>query len=243
VETGDSTGIVTSLQELYDQGYEAAMVAAQLGSAVREAILTAASPRPHADLQLLQRLLDVPAARNARHLLEIILLEKALPPDTVALHPEAPEASAVKPKSVAHPSSVPRPAPSAPVPAKQAAVQKNENPIAAADSPGQSEPLDATELWQETLNQIKQRYNTLYGIARMAKPEFDGETLTLAFKFAFHQKRMNEAKNRKIFAEVVEKLQGRPVEIVCIIGQPKEDAKPDVSTISNIFGGAELLES
>jgi hypothetical protein len=83
----------------------------------------------------------------------------------------------------------------------------------------------------------------------MARPEFDGHQLTLIMKFAFHQKRLNEAKNRKIFADVIERLYGQPVEIVCVTAEPgaaaapAETGKPDVSAISNIFGGAELLES
>ena len=77
----------------------------------------------------------------------------------------------------------------------------------------------------------------------MAEPSFDGHKLTLAFKFAFHQKRISEAKNRKILSDVVEKLFGQPVEIVCTVTDANPASKADVSAISNIFGGAELLES
>lgn len=106
-----------------------------------------------------------------------------------------------------------------------------------------TQAVDITEIWQQALDEIKKQYNTLYGIARMARTEFDGDQLTLAFKFAFHQKRVNEAKNRKIFADIMERLYGRPVEIVCVVAEPAqtEADKADVATISNIFGGAELL--
>jgi len=106
--------------------------------------------------------------------------------------------------------------------------------------------VDIAELWQQTLDEIKRQYNTLYGIARMAKPELTGSSLKLTFTFAFHQKRINETKNRKIFADVLERLYGAPLEIVCVVADKTESAdvpKPDVATISNIFGGAELLES
>ena len=104
--------------------------------------------------------------------------------------------------------------------------------------------MDAAELWHEALEAVKKQHNTLYGIARMAHPEFDGSTLTLSFKFAFHQKRLSEARNRKIFGDVVEKLYGKPVQIVCITAPEtgQSPPKPDVSTITNIFGSAEVLE-
>ena len=104
--------------------------------------------------------------------------------------------------------------------------------------------MDAEQLWHQALEAIKKQYNTLYGIARMARPEFDGNTLTLEFKFAFHQKRLSEAKNRKIFGDVVEKLYGKPVQIVCVTasGTAAAPPKPDVSVVAGIFGGAEVLE-
>ncbi len=192
VARASTNDVVTTLADLYSQGHEPAMIAYQLGATIRESVLSGSSSDPNASLDLLQRLLDVPSARNPKQLLELVLLRHALP----AAEPRTP-------------------------------------------------PADVTELWQQTLEEIKKQYNTLYGIARMAQPEFDGSRLTLSFKFAFHQKRINEAKNRKIFADVVERLHGKPVEIICIIAEPLEASapKPDVSAISNIFGGAELLES
>jgi len=117
-------------------------------------------------------------------------------------------------------------------------------PVVAAPA-APAEPItDVTELWQETLNEIKKQYNTLYGIARTAIPELRGDHLTIKCKFAFHQKRLNEVKSKQIFGEVIERLRGQPVEISCTVAEKDAGAAPaDVSAISNIFGGAELLES
>lgn len=109
--------------------------------------------------------------------------------------------------------------------------------------------VELNDLWQQTLDTIKKQYNTLYGIARMATPELHEDTLTLNLKFAFHQKRISEAKNRKILSDVFSEVSNRTVEIYCVVADkplPKL-ATPasgnDVSAISNIFGGAELIES
>lgn len=236
------------------------MIAQQLGARLRAEVLAGRSADPQLSLALLQKLLDVPAARNPKQLLEILLLQSALPATAhVAVAIATP---------TTQPTSTPKPAPAkvaAPVPSKPepetvpAPEPHPEPPVEPIPAPTQlpddtassSTPVepanieDVTELWQATLNEIKKQYNTLYGIARMAEPLFDGETLTLSFKFGFHQKRMNEVKNQKIFTDVVARLHGKPVQIICIVAEAteKKAEKPDMAAISNIFGGAELLES
>lgn len=323
--TGASNTVVSTLAELYGQGYEPAMIASQLSATLRSAVLNGVSTDPGASLQLLQNLLDVPAARSPRQLLELVLLQSALPP--AAPDTPAPQVASAAPTAISEttaqpvvtPATKPLDSPlvksgaSAPdaITQKSAAPQSNTviapaaspdpspSPVAqlaatppeastvvistgaegetapssdqatsseqtvpseavptddpavtaAADKPTtnfETPQLDATELWQQTLDIIKKQYNTLYGIARMAKPEFNGQQLTLSLKFAFHQKRINEAKNRKIISDAFEQIYGQPVEIVCVIAEPSATdsaVKPDVSAISNIFGGAELLES
>jgi len=255
---GDSSKVVSTLADLQAQGFEAAMIALQLGAAIRSELLAGKSQNPELSLQLLRKLLDVPAARSPKQLLEIILLQSALPAAGEPSPVEAPAPVKAQPKAKpapAEPDDIPPPEPRPEVPVEPVpppleepddAVEINQSEIVEPereDENHNSNLQDVSELWQKSLNEIKKQYNTLYGIARMAKPEFDGETLTLSFKFAFHQKRINEAKNRKIFAEVVEKLYGKPVQIVCVVAEkPESEAKkPDVTNISNIFGGAELL--
>jgi DNA polymerase-3 subunit gamma/tau len=250
VQAGNKTEIITTLSDLYAQGYEPAMISSQLAAVLRGSVLNDTSTDAHSTLELLRKLLDVPASRSPRQLLELTLLQASLPPQAA---PSKPAAAAAAPSPAAAVVAKPEKAPE-PVKKQQSVEPEQKKPQepAPAEAPleaaVQTEPaaqlLDASELWQGTLDEIKKQYNTLYGIARMAQTEFDGHTLTLSFKFAFHQKRINEAKNRKIFADVVERLHGKPVDIICIVAEPSETpaGKPDVSTISNIFGGAELLQ-
>jgi DNA polymerase III subunit gamma/tau len=265
----NSTGIITTLAELYALGFEPAMIAQQLGAHIRTMILNGQSTDPASSLHLLERLLDVPPARNPRQLLEIVLLQSSLPVRATATPAAGPkptmgaaappaalpvpvtkqgaEPPVTKPEIAPVPAKGKMPAPEARTEAVAAAAQ----PASASEADGPSEvspaaagSMDATELWHQALEAIKKQYNTLYGVARMAHPEFDGQKLTLTFKFAFHQKRVNEAKNRKLLNDVIERLYGQPVEIACIVAEAEPvAAKPDMSAISNIFGGAELLES
>lgn len=237
----DGALIVETLGTLSAQGYEPAVVATQLATLVRNDILAGRAADPAHMLTLLRQLIDVPASRNPKLLLEITLLQAATSPLSSAAKQEQaadrqPEASKATPKKAlesAAPADI------------GATAQNNEESRSASTPPARAVPEGTTELWQATLDEIKQQHNTLYGIARMARPELQGSELRLTFKFAFHQKRLNEAKNRKIFSDVVAKLYGKPLEIICVVGDaaPVPAAAPDVTTISNIFGGAELLES
>ncbi len=105
-------------------------------------------------------------------------------------------------------------------------------------------------VWPTILGNIKQRYNTLYGILRMARPVYGDDRIELQFGFAFHQKRLNEAKNRKIVADFIKQVTGRDVEVFCTLAPPKPEgaavsAKTNLplETISDIFGGGEVLHS
>jgi DNA polymerase-3 subunit gamma/tau len=264
IVTYDSHGAVTALETLYSGGYEPAAIAAQLSATLRSDVLSGSAEAARL-LAILQQLLDIAGARNPRQLLEIATLRACLPVAGVSNIPHAPAMVATPPaaskpsaqasattmpaqtaKSAAQPvSPTSKPAETAPrppvVPAQTPPAEAALPSISAANLVTDADVLD---YWQDVLNEIKKQYNTLYGIARMAKPQLQENTLTLAFKFAFHQKRLNEVKNRQIFSDVATRLRGTPTEIVCVVLEPDTASAPaDVSAVSNIFGGAELLES
>jgi len=271
INSGESNNIVSTLIELYNLGFEPAMIARQLSTQLRQAVLDGTAANAQANLVLLKKLLDVSAARSPKQLLELTLLQSALPAAT-PVQPAATPAPAKPAEPIAAPvpvvsAPVNAPAETSPVAAKpphlptpveststtEPPAQKVPKETPAKPEVAESEPrvpqaapeatVDVTELWRQVLDSIKKQYNTLYGIARMAQPSFDGSKLTLAFKFGFHQKRMNEVKNRQIFADAATELYGSPVEIACIVVETEAPAAtgPDVAAISNIFGGAELL--
>lgn len=264
LSTGDTIGIVTTLAELYAQGFEAPMVSQQLGASIRSSVLEKRSINPAHSLRLLESLLDVPASRSPRQLLEIVLLQSALPVSTTPQMAAQAPVQSVTPQATQQPTpkverTAPPAAPASNTPKEPASKQQVTEPAPPPDDPpvgntvsdsvdsvpmAQVDDLEADELWHQVLEAIKKQYNTLYGIARMGRPEFDGNKLLLTFKFAFHQKRLTEAKNHKLLTEVVERLCGRPIEIACRVAETDSQAvKPDMNNISNIFGGAELLES
>lgn len=230
---GDVTALLENLKNLHEQGYQAPQLAKQLAKQLRRDLIDGkTSFNPLVVSKLLQRLIDVSASHDPMALLEIVLLEVAL-----SQNPQ-PRPVAQKTEKVEKPIT----------PIEEAPVE--EPPEAQIPS---NAPLDEST-WQQVLQTLKAKHNTLYGIARMATPLFQAEELTLVFAFPFHQKRLNDAKNKQIVADIVAKQTGKDVTITCIVETKskkpamEKEERPEVpptdslKTISNIFGDAEVLE-
>lgn len=278
LRTQNAKALITTLQSLRTQGIDAAILAKQLAAALRASILQGTASQPTETLQLLQQLIEVPASADPYAALEVRLLQAAFANHTPAANEANPPSShqkkstpAPKPpkdttqKNATKPDQTPPPTPDI---VKTAPVSESEIPKSAVAEPKPAMPPKSmgknskkiTEAeWPEVINEIKRTYNTLYGILRMAHPSFDDTSVTLTLAFAFHQKRLNEPKNRQVIADAIEKVCGASPEIICVVGKPQatstptEDKtlpnvpnpqKPDsLGNISNIFGGGELLES
>jgi DNA polymerase-3 subunit gamma/tau len=107
--------------------------------------------------------------------------------------------------------------------------------------------LDETT-WPDVLAAIKSKHNTLYGITRMAEPVFESEKITLRFAFPFHQKRLSDAKNMKLLSDIITGVIGKTFVIDITLDPtakaapaPPAPENPDLKNISNIFGGAEIV--
>jgi DNA polymerase-3 subunit gamma/tau len=264
VEGEPSADIYRNLSTLLQQGYQPASIAQQLSTVLRAEIINGhrASEKLVA---VLSALLEVPVSHDPEAQLEITLLTAGSP----ARQPQSPASVASEPVAMSK-SSSPSSATEQPrdEQTKSKSSHSEKSSKAHSDPPTESHhssggtgstSLDASN-WQEVLNILKKQHNTLYGIVRMAQPDFGTPgTLTLAFNFAFHQKRANEAKNRKVIGDAIVAVAGGPVEIICI--QDAEAVPPKVTivrpaptkadspqteslaSISNIFGGGELIQS
>ena len=267
VWAGNLGQVAAQLHELGSAGYQPAMVASQLSAVAREQLLSNASAIPaDRQLRLLAALLAVAPAHNPAATLEIALLRCAgettstatsltaapvvpskattttKPQPTLAKQKPAAQTVTTEPEAATQPETVHAP-------------ETEDQPVIDAEA-----TLDPSS-WPDLLQSLKKRHNTLYGILRMAVPEFLPGKLQLRFQFAFHQKRMQDAKHRTIIGDTLKDLTGKTVAIECLhdpeavltgpVGatHPSSEAvaqdgtQPSLSAISNIFGGGELLES
>ncbi len=242
--------LMGTIRSLYDQGYQAAAIAKRLGQMLRAQVIEGvATMESESAFRLLGQLIEVPVSHDPERFLEIVLLRAN--PHTYKTHVH-------RPSVVAEPETVQESEPvseSTEVPVKSTSKDK---PKGASNSA----LLDPT-IWPEVLQALKLRHNTLYSVVRMAQPEFSGsDTLKLAFAFAFHQKRIKENSNQQKLANIIHEITGQTVTIEAVTDKTanpfrtadtpdkvtagRSKAKPltsDLSSISNIFGDAELLES
>ncbi len=220
-----SAELMQTINGLYEQGYQAAAIAKRLARVIRNRLADAQIDQNQA-FELLSNLIEVPAAYDSERFLELSLLRAQTPGGNDAV------------KDVVE------------VPGK-AVPEPNEK--ARTEKPKSSRTLDKT-VWPEILQALKQRHNTLYGVVRMAQPDFsEAGTVRLVFAFAFHQKRLNEDANREKLAAIIQELTGQQVAIEgahdAKVKPPKVETKPEspaddnLAAISSIFGNAELLES
>ena len=262
VAHAQSSTVVQTVEGLYDKGFQAPSVAKQLGQVIRQQLIEdKLSISRKTALTLLNSLLTVPVSHNPERALEIALLE-ALPATQTPLVQQKPTNVQPEP-SVAEPIQIEEAEEQV---VEEPAEPKVEAPEEPDDTPGTEKEGDAAQAsqlsstdWDKIVQLVKKRHNTLYGVIRMAEPEFsDDGQLTLVFAFAFHQKRFNESTNQKAIAAIVQEVTGNPISVRCTLDtskQPKvQDERPpqvpepapqpeQVTAISNIFGGGELIES
>lgn len=269
----DAPGTIQKLQELQAQGFEPPIVAKQLGQRIRAQLLTKKGALSTEEaLLLLTRLVAVPSSHDPRLSLELALLEVALlgevsvakmpvsnkptPPRTMAEEVRAKPPTQIEP----HPSAFQKRAKQ-----ETEATQLVEGPPAqpTPKKPTQTTPFDQ-QIWAEVLADIKAKHNTLFSIVRTVQPSMDGDKLTLACAFAFHKKRLSEVKNKQVLIDTIRDVTGDEPVIEFTVSQKPTSVQPatpslppaeqvhtvgsqpqneTVKTVSNIFGGAELLES
>jgi DNA polymerase-3 subunit gamma/tau len=251
--------LVQHLQSLFQQGFPAAAVAKLLAAQLRTQLIdSSAVLAPATTVTLLGELLQVAAAFDSERFLELLLLRtlstsndtapQAKPmSQTVAVVKDKPaEATLEPPEDLSEIEEIAEAEPEI----EEIVVAEVIEPVIVEGESTTTESILDESNWPQVLGALKAQYNTLYGIARMAQPDFsEPGTLTLTFAFAFHQKRINEAKNRQILADTIKQVTGQNVAIECIFDKdvtvkpvkPAAVIEPaeDLSVINAIFGGGE----
>lgn len=260
VDSGDTKKVFELLRDLRNQGFMSSLLAKQLGSLIRARLVEDPTFQTPQGITLLEDLLSVASSVQADRKLELALLNyiftgRPAPAQPVA-EAAAPEPAASPPAAATvtapKPASTPKPEPPKEPVAKQTEPKATDKTAKTEDkTPADNGEGFSLAAWPIVVANIKKKYNTLYGILRMAEPRFEDDTLTLAFRFAFHQKQINSDKNRKIVSDVIKHETGQNVMITCVIdkdSQPNLNANADnknniVNNVSDIFGGAEVLDS
>lgn len=251
-QAGRVPQVVSTLEELFARGYLAEQIASELAKELRGELVAGQSPDPARSTRVIKELIEVPASKEPASLLEIILLSHitAVTPAT-PMRPAPANASATAQSQPPDGPADPKPAPTAELTGEPATSEKSKKKPAAKKG---GATIDEAA-WERVLASLKQSHSTLYSIARMATYRCEGSDITLIFKFPFHQKRLETAKNKQIISDLLAEECGPGISLTSVV-EPKATASKRASkiketpaddspleTISNIFGGGEMLES
>lgn len=243
--------LAASLAMARDMGIEPAQIAKQLSASLRQSFIEGSSQIERSKLiNLLEQLIEVPASRDPSSYLEIILLEATFGQSSPNLGKnEQDSAKKVKAASTMPSSSViTEPHPSKIINDNKKAKAEKENQPKISQSP---QPLN-DETWVKVLGSLRQKHGTLHSILKLSTPTFGPDSVTINCTNAFNKKRLEDPRNKQAVANAIFEITGSHVELNCELtskraSMPVKDksvATPDtVSTISNIFGGAEVLDS
>ncbi|MCA9344375.1 hypothetical protein KC946_00910, partial [Candidatus Saccharibacteria bacterium] len=262
LKTTDPKELIEKLTDLRERGVQTGVLSKQLSEHLRSNIINDTKFRDQKYLRLLEAIINSSGSVNPERQLEIELLDFVI------------SFSSPQQKSVTKPISDNTSIPKAPKKVEQEKEQKkvassltkpnptnihNTKNIVLKDQPKektQSKEADETDIqlnsesWPVILTAVKQKYNTLYGVLRMADTTFEEDKLILSFKFPFHKKKIDDSKNKTIISDLIKNKTGQDMEIIVQLTNKVETPKPAVvtkskaiSNVSDIFGGAELLES
>jgi DNA polymerase III subunit gamma/tau len=240
--------IVIALDQLVSDGIGPAQTAKQLSAVIRERIIGGNS---HAALtQLLGDLLQVNSSQEPTGQLEVALFRANL-----AVNPNIYSDS-----PVSQPNTTTTPEKS---PVKRDIPEKNiekPTPEKVAKNTASSLSAENTEWWNEVLYKIKSANNTLYGVLRMAEIKVENDILHLKFAFGFHKKKAADASTQAKIRKAIKEVTGKNYQINAVLDktagkktvstlsvakpqQPIDNPSDGLASITNVFGGGEVLDS
>jgi DNA polymerase-3 subunit gamma/tau len=247
----DRSMLLNLIEHIRTRGIDVATLAKSLSDYIYSDMLQDTKLlNPDHALVILRELLQLTGSNRATHLhLEVALLSSLLPLD------KTPNSTKHKKEVV---EQLPAPTTSTSKPEPDQPKQTSEVTEVVSDSKSEeyeeapiATPTQQSELWGAILQDVKSKHNTLYGILRMATVRISDDSITLTFRFAFHKKQIDQPKNQEIISNFIKKHYGTTLVINSIVlndtkqlgSKPTPLEKKDIlSDISNIFGGAELLE-
>jgi len=236
LDQADMPGTLEVLNNLQGQGIRPGAISAGLSELIR-AQAGSGSAQPW-QIALLKELLDVAGSHRPQESLEVSLLSsitdrsdvKSVQPD---IAPQAPKKNIVKEQPVSKPEITTE------------KVSESE-----AKAPPALHTSFDLSLWNEVINRSKKEAASIYTALRLAHPDYNDGVLTLNFQFPLHQKKLDLAKNKDLVAHIIQEVCGQHVKIKTELNKPASPSPlvdpaevPSVSSISNIFGGAEVLET
>ena len=241
-QSEDSTDILRILQELEQSGVSPTVVSHQLLSIARARLRTNPSL-----VELIQQLIEVDRHPHPDLKLLTIFMQhhaqSARPKKTVA------QAVAATPTVISTPakpaSSVEKPPKSQSAkltkPVKKTSENQDTKPAKKSSTKSRKSDPPLELDWQKVIEQAKEKSVGLSSLLQKSQWAFDGDKLTIFAGSAFYKKKLDDAKNRPLLAEIIAAETGMELEID-IIGEKKPPEDKKLAEIAKLMGGGEEVK-
>jgi DNA polymerase-3 subunit gamma/tau len=262
IESNNISAVFETVQNLREQGIDSGRAALSISSALRNKMINGETKLDHAKaVKLLKDLLPLTLGSNDFIGLELAIIDAidvATSENVVVAKPAPPkqevpttekeekkEIESLKPETAKPVKSL--------EPVSENTVIASESDLDEPKKPAKPVKFN-NDSWNELLDSLKKKHNTLYGVLRMAEPNQDEGLIELNFKFSFHKKQVDTPQNAAILKDFINTYFGTKnfktvykktlADSKSSTATPQKMQKPSiVASVSNIFEGAELLES
>ena len=241
-QSENSADILNILQELEQSGVSPTVVSHQLLSIARARLRTNPSlveliqqlievdRHPHPDLKLLTIFMQH-HAQSARPKKTVAQAVTATP--TVISTPAKTASSAEKPAK----SQSTKPT----EPVKKTSENQDNKPAKKSSTKSRKSDAPLELDWQKVIEQAKEKSVGLSSLLQKSQWAFDGDKLTIFAGSAFYKKKLDDAKNRPLLAEIITAETGMELEID-IIGERKPPKDKKLAEIAELMGGGEEVK-
>lgn len=238
-QSENSADILNILQELEQSGVSPTVVSHQLLSIARTRLRTNPSlveliqqlievdRHPHPDLKLLTIFMQH-HAQSARPKKTVTQAVTATP--TVISTPAKTASSAEKPAKSQSTKST--------EPVKKTSESQDTKPAKKSSTKSRKSGAPLELDWQKVTQQAKEKSVGLSSLLQKSQWAFDGDKLTIFAGSAFYKKKLDDAKNRPLLAEIITAEAGIELE-VDIIGEKKPPEDEKLAEIAAMMGGGE----
>ena len=241
-QSEDSSDILSILQELEQSGVSPTVVSHQLLSIARARLRTnpglveliqqliEVDRHPHPDLKFLTIFMQH-HAQPVRPKKTVAQAVTATP--TVISTPAKPASSAEKPPKSQSAKST--------KPVKKTSENQDTKPVKKSSTKSRKSDPPLELDWQKVIEQAKEESVGLSSLLQKSQWAFDGDKLTIFAGSAFYKKKLDDAKNRPLLAEIIAAETGMELEID-IIGEKKPPEDKKLAEIAKLMGGGEEVK-